>query len=1767
MAQLDAVDLSNSLRQRLVDFAADDNFVREPKLGEIAREIWSGPPERGGLISDLWVEGAFPSKASTMSLDDLVAAKSFDARLRDALDSASAVPGSRKLYSHQLQAIETAQSGSQGRKPSLVVTAGTGTGKTESFLLPVLNDLYRNPPQDSQGAKCIILYPMNALVNDQVDRLYSWLNNQEQVSLFHFTSETPEDRRMADAQGVPIWKPCRMRTRQEARGLESHSGDRIVEDERGSSPDILITNYSMLEYMLCRPQDSVFFGSSLRAVVLDEAHLYTGTLAAEITLLLRRLLLRCDLRSEEVLQVATSATLGTGDTQELEEFAATIFSKPPELVHVIVGESTRPPMSEPMPPEVETTAEAIVDQKWLAGPTIIEDGSAGPRLAVDEPLCQQLRSSLPAIVSGDFLQTLGADEIRPAVLLNNSLSASPIVHRMEGALWNRRHMPLSELGEVLFGEQTGQSQIATVQLLQLAATARTEPASYPLVPHRIHLMARPVDGLTVCLNTDCTGLKTALPPLGAVAAGYHDTCEFCDSRVLSLERCRNCGEWVLASQDTDIGIAPALPKVRVEEDNTPQPGRRRLALKHSSADDAAMFIDPATGELRGAGAEGTVRLFEVYECSNCHETDFSAFYSGTPLTLSVMAETLLSELPEFSASGGGNGWLPAGGRRLLAFSDSRREAARLGPLLTNQHEQQLIRAAIVKALESTPLADEGALRRARRRLSVINEELEDSDLSPGERHLAERDRARYESELAQLQAGGPVNWWAEILSGQSALGEVLDRPTAGQQLAHDWSQQKWEDNRDRVTSRARELLGRELASPIRRSVATLESLGLVEVTYPGLEQLEPPGQFLGALPRESVRQALTQCWTDFLASLCDTLRSDGAISLGDELDDTYNFGRTLIGRWSSADDERGTRLIRFVGATVNQSKRRYAKAVLKSCGMSDTEANDASEPLLRVCFQQLLEAARNQSLSWVEADQRQARGNKAVDAIRLDFFELGLRRPATLFQCQTTGHVWPRTVVGCTPEVRTEGSLHPVLPGDLDNDPRIGRRRREYFSSPIFQMGLWAEEHSAQLDPRENRRLQDLFKAGIRNILSSTTTLELGIDIGGLNGVLMSNVPPGKANYLQRAGRAGRRSDGTSVVATFSRPRPFDREVFQRIGDFLDIPLRRPIVFLDRAKVVRRHLHAFLLGEFFRSIDRPSVGAMDAYGRMGGFTGRSRATRWEGGHTRPLEIMPSSEPPLSDQFAEYLVSLKEDSGSDLEGRIEDLLSSTSIALESNEWEELLGFALKSFEDSVHSWVQEYDELLNQWKEARNPRQSNALFYQLRLRYETTVIEALADRQFLPRYGFPIDVMKLRVTTPDENRPNRVREEDQFRLERNSILALREYVPGSQLLVGGRLVRSRGILRHWTGENIDSTMGLRGRYTRCGNNHLYYWASGESERNCPFCLEPAAQTPSEFIIPKHGFSSAGWDPPKWSTAPELVGSVETVSATFTPAAGGSGEPSIDAFSEVSGLRALYREDGELLVYNTGDKQRGFAVCLRCGYSESETELGEGKMKLPGGFEFHAPLNSVDERWQCWSGNAGPPVLRNQTLAAREVTDVLLLDFSSCLGGGQSNLSLVTTLGYGLHRAAARILQLDGRELGVVTIPAGESGRGLGTLLYDNVPGGAGHVRELLLRGRNWLELARNVLFVSPTHDQRCKSACLDCLLSFETQVAMQQGLLNRPEALSVLSGLLDGSEIGAGTASIEVTDTHDPTVGDNTFSQLSDQERINRGGSRMNKRRR
>ncbi len=1774
VTQLDALRLTNAVRQRLVDFAADDNFTRDERLAAICRRLWEGPPQLGGLLSDLWVEGAFPTTVSDQSLHSLVQQGVFNSDLAAQLDRTGAVPRNRPLYSHQVEAMTDARSAHpKGERPAIVVTAGTGAGKTESFLLPILNDLYTHDTQGATGAKCLILYPMNALVNDQVDRLYDWLQGQTRVTIFHFTSETPENKRRADHDGVPMWDACRIRTRQEARGLETRDGQPLDQTHRGRIPDIVITSYSMLEYMLCRPQDAVFFGPALRAIVLDEAHLYTGTLAAEITLLLRRLLIRCGVSSSDVLQIATSATLGTGDVQELKQFAATLFTKEDRLVKVIEGKPMRVPLDTPAPPAATPTASALANLTWLDQPLVVMDDNATPTLAVDEALCDRLRTQLPLLVADDTVRKAPHQEQRPAILLQQTLAAAPLIQAVESVLWNRKRLRLHDVAEHVWGSCTAETVRATIMLLQLGASARCHPTDYPLVPHRIHLLARASDGLVVCLNKDCNGASDGkLSPLGTVSATSQDHCPHCGDAVMSLYRCRNCGQWMLAgiSQGNDGRLHPApLASPHVKCYTLREPCEKGTTL------------NPKTGEESGAGAFG-VPVALINACPTCGSTqeDFASFASGAPLTLAILAETVLAELPPYPSPSGGNVWLPGRGRRMLAFSDSRQEAARLGPRLTRQHETQLIRTAIIQSMGQNVAADDAVMDDLRLEIERLEAELAQSSLTAPQRQSREKRLRTARQELAEATVGGSIVDWAANLKREGLLAQVLDPEIGTKQYAHphtpkgqrDWSQHDWEANTKEIHKRAQTFLAREFASPLRRAISA-ETLGLAEVTYPGLDTLPAPSKFLGILPHEQARQLLKECWSAFLHALCDTLRSDGAITLGDEQEDTgYQFGGVLLGRWCALDQERSSALIRFVGVTTRQRRRGFATAVLRSCGLAEQDAEQKAVEMLSVAFEQLLNRATpldqvpdSADLPWLQRGVKQTKQGPPADALRLLFPGLGLRRPQQLYQCTTTGHVWCRTVLGCAPESGGTGTLKEVSEEELDRDPRLARQRREYRSSPVFRIGLWAEEHSAQLSPQENRRLQDLFKAGIRNILSATTTLELGIDIGGLSAVLMGNVPPGKANYLQRAGRAGRRADGSSIVVTFARPRPFDQQVFQGIGEYLDRPLHRPLVFLDRARVVRRHFHSFLLGQFFHDISPTDlhVGAMNAFGSMGRFCGVSLPPYWKDGDKptadQPVPLLPPNtaaslswwnpalqSPGLEAQFLSYLFWLRDWCESDLRETAKMLFHNTGVEAEVSDWTKLLQSVVEAFGAAIHDWRREYDNLLLSWYVSEPKTQSNAIRYQLSLLHELTVIEALADKQFLPHYSFPIGIHKLRVIAPDERREGKIREEDQYRLERSSLLALREYVPGSQLLVGGKLVSSRGLLKHWTGADLNASMGLRGHYCTCMNDHFYYWVSAPSA-GCPICGAPPKQAPQDLLFPQHGFSSAAWDPPKWSNDVESVGIAETATITFTQHGSAGTELSKIDFGDVRGLSTRYRENGELLVYNSGGSAKlgelgkGFAICLKCGYADSENDFGKGKIRLPKEFETHAPLTATLPWAICWKNNESP-IIRNQVLAASETTDVLLIDFSACLGAYASNASVVTTLGYALQRAGAQLLELDSRELGVLVVPAGEQGFGLGVVLYDSVPGGAGHVRELMDRKRDWLTTARSVMFVNEAHHARCETACLNCLLSYSAQMVAAQNLFQRRLAIEVLDALLDERALPAPPAKIPTqTAAHETTL--------------------------
>ncbi|MFZ4595220.1 MAG: DEAD/DEAH box helicase, partial [Verrucomicrobiaceae bacterium] len=798
MPQLDALQAVANVKTRLIDYVLEEHHVKDPAMVAACRAVWEGKPEDGGLVSKLWVEGAFPSKQDGDSLGARVANGKFSKELCDLIDKNGGFSANWVPRTHQSESLDAGCTGYVAEsKPAIVVTAGTGAGKTEAFLLPMLNDLFsRSKPVGGGGVSCIILYPLNALVKDQVERLHSWIYGQSGRTLFAFTGETPERetkrlKRFTDGS--------RITTRREARGLEFRDTDgkwKSIGKNGGPRleqvPDILITNYSMLEYMLCRPQDQVFFGTNLRTVILDEAHLYRGNLAAEMTLLLRRIYLRCGVRSSDVVQFATSATIGkSGEegSQQLRDFAATLFTKNPAQVKVIRGE----PAEEPLPqaiagPEVEPAA--LASARWPDDPTVDHVVRDGQEQAIfipcdDEQKWQTWQDLLALLYPSEGLAAgiASARETRHiAPLLRAVLPQVAVMQRLYHELFNAgagtTRIALEDLGKRLFPQADSTSaEKATQRLLQLGAIARNNPGELPFLPNRIHALFRAPDGLSFCF--DGTARPDGLPGQVFSPSQLAERRPSDELACMSLARCPASGRWFFAAMLEQGKVVEVPPRIawkidrQIDEDDVEMVKIRRdiqFYTAHEVANGEPVWLDVRSGELVGQGP-GRVQLWRVEKCPDT-EVDLHAharfFSSASRISLSVVAESLLAEMPP--APGDRSKWLPADGRRLLIFSDSRGEASRLGPRLQEQHEAQLVRSALTGLLAGTAAADFTAVERElqKRRTQLAGQD--DAEM-----------RALIEDKIIELEAKQ-----AKFLAGDTvpALAQrVADMDDVRQQLA------------------------------------------------------------------------------------------------------------------------------------------------------------------------------------------------------------------------------------------------------------------------------------------------------------------------------------------------------------------------------------------------------------------------------------------------------------------------------------------------------------------------------------------------------------------------------------------------------------------------------------------------------------------------------------------------------------------------------------------------------------------------------------------------------------------------------------------------------------------------------------------------------------------------------------------------------------------------------------------------------------------------
>ena len=1440
-----------------------------------------------------------------------------------------ALPADRPLYLHQEQAIRKA---ARGR--NLVIATGTGSGKTESFLVPILDRLVSQAAdgQLGPGVRALLLYPMNALANDQLKRLRQLLAQAPDITFGRYTGDTLADTKAA------------------VEAFRDHHGKDPLPNELVSReqmqerpPHLLLTNYAMLEYLLLRPQDMTLFEGAHAGhwshVVVDEAHVYDGIKGSEIALLLRRLAQRVA-PGAAYQAFASSATVGD-DATRVAAFGRALFDAPFEYEP-----------SDPSRQDVVRAARVEVSESGTWGPLSIADYE---RLAdSDDPQALMDETALGPLEDEQQMR-----------LLEQRLARGP--------------QELSDLGATLFPGLDPVDASRAVATLVKVAHRVSRPAGGPVLSARYHLFASGLEGAFACFGPDGPHLEVS----------RHEQCPTCDHPMFELAACKRCGQLHLAGQKRhEGGIEYFRPQAR----STGQ--THWLLLGDMSGgfdeDDDAHVTDSvdstgladtfcaACGRFCGEEArscpscaggntlrkvlrqDGPSDLNRCWSCGGRSPRQIRRFSSGADATAAVLASALYEHVPTDPRVA-----LPGDGRRLLMFSDSRQQAAFAAPYLQNTYSALLQRRLIAAGLE---------------------------------RHRGER-----------LNSQDVVH----VVRGQASNAGVFDDGVSSF------------ESRVKVAT----WLHREMLEGDERQ--SLEGTGLVSVTL-----ARPAGP--APAPLTQLGLADEEAWT-LLEELVKTVRVQGAVvpaddnvDLTDELLEPRN--RAVYVRGQGSDSKRG--VLSWVPSSASATNRRvdYLTRVL----MSLDRPTDDVVALLTSIWDGFL--VHRLGPGWLEAHTDPKRGFVwRVDSRKIQW--TWVSEGDRMFRCSSCRRRTRGSVRGVCPTNRCPGALEPM---QMAPDPR------DHYETLYRTMAitpLTAEEHTAQLTSDVASKLQEQFLEGAVNVLSCSTTFELGVDVGELQSVLLRNVPPSTANYVQRAGRAGRRTDSAALVLTFAQMRSHDQAMYARPTAMIRGTVRAPVVVDNNERVDQRHAHSVALSAFFRH-------QADAAGR----------------EYRTVEefFSTSSGPSAAEALAEYL-SPPPESLTQALNRVLPGDVAAAIGIDDHRWTVHLFDLLLSAGDEYRSDLDFFTERLQEDVAAQKFSAAQSVQRVLRTLNSQPLIAYLARRNILPKYGFPVDTVELRVSGDVD------RQAATLDLSRDLTVAINEYAPGASIVARGRVIRSAGVYRFPKRDLVAR------HYALCRKCDHLEVSNAQLDGACPACGDDRTGARSTLVRPEFGFVAdrtirkVGGSRPenRWLSRLHLLDKGETASS-------GSADTALGAVTWELCVRAT------LCALNEGVNHSRYAICDWCGFGVPGYQFSNARKKA-----HTRPLTGKD----C----TGP--LRLHALAHDYQTDALFL-----VVPGVSSVEQARSLLYGLLAGATDALEIARDDLDGTILPGGDY-----TLaMFDAVPAGAGLVRRIAESLDDVVEHMRARVAACDCGEE---TSCHRCLRVYRNQVFHDE--LRRSDVLGLL----------------------------------------------------
>jgi ribosomal protein L37AE/L43A len=1537
-------------------------------------------------------------------------------------------------YKHQSDAI----SALLGQRCNVIVSSGTSSGKSFTFGIPIVSECLQGRDEGRRGIKAVIVYPMNALANSQYEDFALRLRGSG-LRLGLYTGDTPNSKdRVAEF------------LRQTAGRKEAYDSEVLSREEmRRDPPDILMTNYVMLDLILTRFDDRDLFPAetrgNLRFLVLDEVHTYSGRRGADVACLVRRFKERTGTKGR-LLCVGTSATVhrapGVDGREAIARFAQRLFGEA-FLKENVIQETFR---SLPLPPPGPLPSKVGVGEDQLAR----FDGSLDAAAALTASLIG--RELLPAEKTPLGLGVL--------------LGTHPSVHFLASEL-QRETASLDALKTRYQTEhRPGESIAACLQELKAALLAGTvarilvDGQERPLFVPKLH-----------SFFSQGRGIKSCITPRGPHLNDKGETtCPLCESSgrtdVTSFPMffCRACGqEYYGATVRTDGGLLPrGLDDIDPEGDplylmpvmsgtpplgpdllpetwKTPKGSVKAAYEGHGPTDTRYC---PTHNKIGGTcGCTDTVPVVRVRYpfqlCPSCsvyydlRSREFSKLFTFGSVGRSTATDVIVS---------GTLASLDPTQRKVLAFSDSRQDTALQAAHMNNLQSRIYFRRALRLALEEGEFTEAGGKALGLDETGVkVYDALDKNSVLPASIH-------------------GSGGWLSSSTDMESVYKRYLRRTALT-----------------------------ELTASKRKNQQNLEDVGLLKISYRKLDELAAQEEpWKGCVPLEKVSSQVRQ---DFLAVFLDIFRRVLAVAHpdvqkqdefrseveekleSDALVDMGSYGSGYVG-FTDDPNARSQRRVSVRRLTSPQSAHlAWAKAALH------LDAEDA-----KVVVRRVIRVLSDKEYLKTHSVKRLG------DILLLNSVALQLQLAqgtshTVCPKCGTVYHLRELKICG-------NARCGPLKPQDFSGN----YFRKTYLQCFEAAPRVQAQEHSGQLDGQTRKAIEAAFRDKAHpNVLVATPTMELGIDIGQLSAIYLRNVPPSPSNYAQRAGRAGRR-EGPSLITTFCgvglARGPHDQYFYRYPGKIISGEVAPPQFLLDNRALMATHIHALILEHVQTKLAGAPKEVVDPRDEERNYPLRESVR--DGFNER-----------LSAGREAILEAVKR--AFEAERRELRWFDNSYVA-------GVVGGFVDALDDAFSYWRAEYRRLnveledINRKlaKEAADPSlgaRRNSIEAKLQAmrdgggKENFDTYRYLAQQGFLPNYGFPPSTAALSFNDSEDE------------LARDRDIALTEFAPGNSIYYNGNRYqvtyarpRTKNQQPAWEAvlvcPSCDAVMlGDLAKTSptcrRCGTSLVGHHPNLKAmEMPDMFAVRRTRITSDEEERRRQGYETSRHYEPR----------VDRDSYRLTLPGGKALELTYEHNATIvsinRGARALiFDKEDEDEEPGLADLERGFMLCGKCNrWLLGDAEVERHTKENPEGREGRS-------QGRCSKGAEKNDIFQGIHVFAKGQHDVVTLSAPPPPGTSADNAEgFYLTLLEALQQGLQLTLDIDEDEVDGFLLPVPGNPILRTILLYETATGGTGVLKTLTeeARLREVSRAAAEILHDTDTPDTACERACYGCLLSYDNQ---------------------------------------------------------------------